>query len=359
MPCPRHFLHGASLAAILALSVAGCSTAAAPPTPTGHGFIEGAVEATEPQLHLAAIDVDGALTLLDLIEGDSAVIAELGEVDAASTDGRFVFAARDGALTVVDTGAWTVPHGDHSHYYLAEPRVVGTVAGDGTPGVTPGSAITAVRFDDETVLLDTAALGDGTLVETREHRSDLAAAIGDRPLLAADGFVGDTVCTEPAGTISTVVGTVIGCAEGALLATEDAPLELIPYPAAGRATSFEARKDRPTVAALVDGGVWLLDTRERSWTVLATEPLAQVVAVDDAAERVVALSIDGRVLTLDPATGATLASTEPLGSGTLTVDANRAYLNAAAAVSEIDYRDSVRIARSFDLDAAFLLETGR
>lgn len=356
MQHPRRLL----CAAILTAGLAGCSSAAAPAaTPTGHGYVEGAVEATEPQLHLAAIDPDGALTLLDLIEGDSAVIAELGAVTAATTDGRFVFAARPGTLTVVDTGAWTVPHGDHSHYYLAEPRVVGTVEGSGTPEVVPGRSVTAVRFADETVLLSTAALGDGRLDETRTAQADLVASIGEETLVAVDGSVDGTACTDPAGSITTVVGTVIGCAEGVLLATEDG-VELIPYPAAGRATSFESRAGRPTVAALVDGGVWLLDTRERSWTVLATEPLAQVVAVDDSAERIVARSTDGRVLTLDPVTGATLAGTEPLGTlGALTVDANRAYVAAPGLVYEIDYRDSVRIARTFELDAAFLAETGR
>jgi hypothetical protein len=119
----------------------------------------------------------------------------------------------------------------------------------------------------------------------------------------------------------------------------------------------------------------MLDTRERAWTRMPTDtPLLAVAAADDTGGNVVALASDGRFLTLDGETGATRAATEPLLTATvadatllagveLTVDASRAYLNAAAegVVFEIDYADGARIARSFEVPASplFFVETGR
>ena len=187
-------------------------------------------------------------------------------------------------------------------------------------------------------------------------------------------------CPDARGTITTRVGAVIGCADGALLATVadgELSLEHIPYPpgtTAAPATAFANREGRPTVAALAGGeGIWLLDTRERSWALLpAPAPLVQVTAVDDEAQHVLALADDGRVLVLDGITGALLAETPPLvaeslsrgdGEPLLIADDQRAYLNAPTEqrLYEIDFADAGRIAREFATDTtpAFVVETGR
>ena len=187
-------------------------------------------------------------------------------------------------------------------------------------------------------------------------------------------------CADARGTITTRVGVVIGCADGALLATLDSGevlIERIPYPAdasAPRAVAFAGRDGRPTVAAAAGGeGIWLLDTRERSWMLLPTEEAVTApTAVDDEAGHVLALSLDGRVLVVDGATGATFSRTEPLlaesvasGSGepAFVVDQHRAYLNAPAErlVHEIDFADGGRIARTFTMpsEPAFIAGTGR
>lgn len=318
-------------------------------------------------------------------------------------------------MTIIDTGVWTVDHEDHQHYYRAEARVVGAVEGEGAATFTSGSVITTVRFADsgETILLDTAALGTGEVDETGRIGSvpgdaGVAVPIGEtvattgadgslllsgtdgEPLAASSTSVAaaNTVldgCTAAAGAITTNVGVVIGCAEGALLAVVDRSssdadrvpaFETIPYPRAvgeaDRATSFHARPGRPTVAAVAGTtGAWLLDTRERSWSLLPTpSSLQSVASVDDRDHHVVALATDGTVLVLDGATGAvtgasaTIVTAADLRSGVqLEVDQNRAYVNSPTArtVSEVDYRDAARIARTFDFDAepAFLVETGR
>jgi hypothetical protein len=387
---------------LLLLATLGLTACASPaPADDGetrtHGYVEGAVEATEPQLTLATVDGTGSLGLLDLIEGSSSTIADVEGVTSVSTDGRYVFAsaAARGELTIVDTGVWAIDHEDHAHYYRAEPALIGTVEGEGEAVVSGGGAVTVVAFtgSGEGILLDREALDDGGVDEVARIDGELFVPVGD-VVLAASGddivaydSTGDTLdggapCASPAGTITTRVGVVFGCADGAVLVTGGAgalEFESIPYPDAvaadDRATEFRARPGRPTVAAVAGStGAWLLDTRERSWSRLVTEaPLLRVSAADDRDGNVVAVAADGRVLVLDPATGATLAATPPLLAATaadaallegveLAVDANRAYVNAPAegTVFEIDYADGARVAREFPAPTAplFLVQTG-
>jgi hypothetical protein len=384
----------AALIAGSLLLLTACSPDATPPAEAEkpHGYVEGAAELTEPQLTLATVDAAGELALLDLIDESVEAVGTIDGVTAVSTDGRFVFATGTEGVTIVDTGVWTVDHEDHSHYYRASPAVVGTVEGEGDAALTGGGTVTAITFaaSGESVLLDSAALGDGEIVEVDRLSADLVAPFGAATLVAADGMLtvrdqADTgiACADPRGTIATRVGVVVGCDDGAILATmaaETVSFEAVPYPAAvaeaERATEFRGRPGRPTVAALAGtSGFWLLDTRERSWALLPTEsPLLLVAAADDTDGHVVALASDGRILTIDGATGSTLAATGPLLAATvadpallagveLTVDANRAYVNAPAegAVYEIDYADGARVARTFETPDSpmYFAETGR
>lgn len=365
-----------------------------------HGAVEGAREVAEPQLHLTTIDADGAVAQLDLIQGSSAELGRIGAPSAVDTDGRYLFATTAGGVEIVDSGMWTWDHGDHFHYYRGEPTLLGTLPGDGPATVATGLLSTAgstgVFFHDsgEAVLLDNEALADG---EVRElFRVDagsydgLIAPLGDGALVTvadngavtgisyhdADGnAAGEQIpCTRASGTITTRVGVVVGCADGAVLATEtdgEPHIERIGYPkgtTAPRATTFEGRKSRPTVAALSGKtGIWLLDTRERSWTHLdAGVPLRQVVAVDDEDGHVLALDTTGRVRVFAAEGGKQLAMTEPLStseSAKIQLDQDRAYLNdpAKGVVHEIAYADEARIARTLETPTVpeFFAETGR
>lgn len=386
--------------AVALLALTGCAGAAEPvetPAPTEgaeHGAIAGAAEVSEPQLHLTTIDPEGSVSQLDLLDES---VTEIGAIDPASamtTDGRYLFASGSEGVTVVDSGMWTWDHVDHFHYYRATPSVVGTVPGEGDAVVattnlsTTGSTGLFFAQSGEAVLLDTEALSKGDAAERfrleLDPQAGVLAPIGSHAVLAADGIAqvldldgepsgAEAACTDPAGTIATRVGAVIGCAEGALLATADGDvvaLETIAYPdGAARATGFAGREGRPTVAALAgDQGIWLLDTRARSWTLLpAPAPLVQVTAVDDDAEHVLALAADGRVLVLDGG-GAQLAATEPLVDAaqpgvTLIADQQRAYLAAPAEqrLVEIDFADGARIARTFETPTqpAYTALTGR
>ena len=379
-----------------------------------HGYVEGADEMPEAQLNLTAIDRAGNATLLGLLDETSASLGSVAAPSSVSTDGRFVFAASadTGTLTVLDSGAWTVDHQDHVHYYSAKPRLAGTVTEKGEAVVEGGPSLTGVWFGDSGValLLDSEALGRGEIVETARLESapheGMVVPFSDGALATVAGSGGaasgvrainrdgETVegleaeCAELDGSITTNVGAIFGCADGALLATSvgdggidsGVDFEKIPYPEAvaptNRASDFDNRRGRPVVAAVSgDRGAWLLDTRARQWSFLPTEvPLAEVVAASDNDAHTVALARDGRVLLLDPATGATLASTEPLVASsladpelaagvTLQLDADRVYLNAPAdgVVYELDYGDGLRIARTLTVgsEPAFFAETGR
>ncbi|MGF6822168.1 hypothetical protein M2317_001072 [Microbacterium sp. ZKA21] len=399
-------LRFAAASGILLLTLAGCAAPAAPaPEPTsstttegdGHGRIEGARELAEPALHLTTIDVDGVVHHLDLLDEETSVLAEIEPVEDVVTDGRYLFGIREGSVTVIDSGVWTWSHIDHFHYYEAPAQVLGEVTGQGVASVATGDVGIGIRFDDEAVLLDAPALADGQLEEAFRipaARGGLVVPLtsgavmtdaggGASPSLrvvAADGStVGDGIpCENASGTITTVVGVVIGCADGAVMFTggDPAAVERIPYPegAAPAAMGFAAREARARVAAVAGStGVWILDTRQRSWTIQDVgEPIVQAAAIDDADGRVLALTADGAVLVL--ADGQVVARTEPLATASLAdaeaadgvkfvVDQNRAYLNGPIEQTmwEIDAADGARVARTFETAYAplHLAGTGR
>jgi len=390
---------------ILLLALAGCAATPEPPAGQadesvgdGHGEIAGAHELAEPALHLTTVDAEGDVHHLDLLDEDTEVIAEIEPIDDLVSDGRYLFGIRDGSVTVIDSGVWTWSHVDHFHYYEAPSRVIGDIEGSGLARVVPGETGTGILFDDEAVLIDTPSLADGGIVEhfrtPVEPHTGLVVPLVDGAVVTepdadgiaqtlrvvdAEGIAGESVpCANATGTITTVVGVVIGCADGAALSVAGDPSdwERIAYPesAAPPATDFAGRKGRPSVAALAGtNGAWLLDTRDRGWTFQDLgEEIVRVAAVGDDADRMLALTATGSVLVL--AEGEIVARTEPLveesladadlaAGVTFVVDQNRVYLNGPAehTMWEIDPADGARIARTFETTTApeHLSGTGR
>ncbi|MBF4992735.1 ABC transporter [Arthrobacter gandavensis] len=403
----RRFARSAAVLLTL-LAASGCAETPAPepnasdPTAeAGHGAVAGAAEVSEPPLQLLTVSEDGQVGMLDLINGGATALDPVQQPRDLSTDGRYGFITTDAGLEIVDSGSWSWDHADHFHFYRAEPRRVGQVPGNGPATVTGAELSTAgstgVYFagSGEAVLLDNQALSEGRITE--KFRLDLAAGgavvapLGDGAVISdggtlrfheADGTASETAapCADPAGAITTRAGVVLGCADGAVLATSDAgtvSFEQIPYPdgaltaAALPATAFDGRKGRPTVAAVAgEAGFWLLDTRQRSWQLIETEvPVVHVAAVDDASGSVVALGADGRVRVFLAGSGELVATTDPLVSGSaaaqarIAVDGQRAYLNnpPAGVVHELDYADGARVARTLQTSPVpdFFAEVGR
>lgn len=354
------------------------------PTAEGHGSHAGAEELGEPQSAILAIAADGTASLLDLATGEESAVGATGAPASLASDGRYAFVTTGSGVDIVDGGAWSWDHGDHFHFYRAEPRVSGSIAGSGavhitTPPLATRGATGLFFADGTAVAVDMAALDRGEIDEwfriDTGAESGVVAPAGAYAIVAANDearvyddsgeAVGEPVaCAEPSGAITTRVGTVIGCADGALLATTDAgpvDIERIPAPEGERATGFDGRKGRPTVSAVSgENAFWLLDTRARSWERVEVDArLTHVTAADDRDGNVVAIDAEGRVRVYGP-DGSDRGATEPIaGEGaTLVVDTSRAYLTdpASDTVYEIDYADGARIARELspgtDLAAA-------
>ncbi|WP_422934315.1 ABC transporter [Sinomonas sp. P47F7] len=414
---PRRIV--AALPVLLLFALSACSNAApsgyVPPSSTtpsgsGHGAVTGASEVAEPQLHLVAVDGTGNVGMLDLLGNSETKLGTVAPPSSTVSDGRYVFATTSKGVEIVDSGVWTWDHGDHFHYYRSTPALLGTVVGGGAPAVSTSTLSTAggtgLFFPEsgEAVLLDNASLSRGEIrerfrIKLPPHRG-LVVPVGDGAIVTTPDAEGKPAalqyytaegkplegaqadCSDGQGSIVTRIGAVVGCADGAVLITGqgDAPaLEKVPYPDAASAMAavkFDARKGRPTVAGMGGpSGVWLLSTRQRSWTWLPTPiPMVRASAVDDEQGHIVTLDDEGRVHVYIAKTGQEAGVTEPLlpkttltssslDSVSLTVDAQRAYLNAPTdgLVYEIDFADRARIARTLtpSVQPVFIAETGR
>lgn len=394
----------AVLALLLSLSACAPGPDAVPPGatthPDAHGIDAGAgVEVAAPALALAISDARGALTLLDLETEERSTLVEARDgIRGVFGDGRLVYRTHEAdgitAVEVIDTARWTVPHGDHSHSFRGEPEVLGTLDGSGEAHITAGERRATISFaGGEVILLAHDALGDGLDAAPRAT----ADAVGPVAVLAGRLLVptaaasievldaaGDPVpgaeapCARSSDVDATRVGTVFACAEGAVLFTREVggaiAAEVIPYPAdaVSPATILAGRADRPDLAGVVGAhGAWLLDVRQRTWTLLPSDAsLLRAAALGDDDSRTVAIDADGRVRVL-ASDGAVLARTEPLLAASvadpvlrdrvqLLVDAHHAYVTdpATGAVHEIDHGDG-RVTRTFtDLDPWFVQQVG-
>jgi hypothetical protein len=377
---PARLLSSIGLATGLALTATACSTGT--PSADGsagtarpHGYVAGASESQEPQLRLLAVSATGETALHDLLTEESTDLDGVDAPEHSATDGRFLVTSDADRTTIVDGGAWTVDHGDHTHYYAAEPRVVGTIDGGGRVEVHSSETMTTITWPDraEAVVLDREALGQGEVDETARIDASVLLPMGEQ-LVAADGgtvrvldadggatdATSEQACTDPEGGIVTRAGAVVGCADGAIVVDDAGETSFVALPdGAERPTAFAARAGRPTVAGLAgDTGFWLLDVRQGSWRLVLTErPLRAVVAVDDEDEHVVGVDDTGRVVVVTASSG-TVATTKALidsaAAPLLQVDAQRAYLAdpADATVHEIDFADGARVARTIELPVA-------
>ncbi|MDQ7806848.1 hypothetical protein Q5425_24165 [Amycolatopsis sp. A133] len=401
--------HGAAaLLAAASLTVAACGgerqNDAVPADASPHGYVEGAEETAEAQSRLVVADADtGAVRVVDLITGQVHPAGRVDGVRNIAGDGRFGYLTGAGdSVHVIDSGSWTVDHGDHVHYYRAPVREVGVAPGRTPLGVHSDPVVTAVSFPDGTTsLLDRAQLDAGSVVETakilREPHPSTAVPYGEHVLASvadpghrhARGVrvhdrrgkpVAEIAqpCPDLQGQAVTRRGVVFGCADGALLVTEKDSVfagEKIPYPRGvseqERATRFTHRPGGTTLAAAAgDDAVWLLDVGRRAWSHLETGPVTAVNAVGEGAP-VLALARDGVLRAFDIATGREQAQTRllpPEATGgaaapTIQVDTTRAYVNnpASGEVYEIDYNDNLRVARTLTVEgkASYVVETGR
>jgi hypothetical protein len=369
---------------------AGQDTAEASP----HGYVEGAEEATEPQLRLAVSDADsGTLTLVDLLTGDTVQTEDAAELHGS--DNRYLFTTGEETTTVTDSGVWTVDHGDHFHYYRSEPGTVGEV-----PAEEPGhvmSADTRVAFFDDATgdvkVYPRADMDDDVLepvtefsagahhgvavpfadqvVSTIAPEKDSAElpdtlAVFDEAGEKSD-LAGDATCTDIHGAATVRDAVLFACADGVLTVTEkDDPdtltSTLVPYPedADGRAWSLAAGRDLVGVP-FEGGGLGLLDPETGTWTVAPTDAPVTSAAVSPDDGSVLALDEDGTGYAVDPQSGGILADSSLVEVGrsgaegaSVVLGTERGYVSdpASGTVTELDVADGLRETREFDLGGA-------
>ncbi|WP_239934089.1 hypothetical protein [Streptomyces sp. CBG31] len=360
-----------------------------------HGYVEGAEEASEQQSRLVLADGEtGQVRVLDLITEDVTPLKKVSGVESLRTDGRFAYLGNGDATHIVDTGAWMVDHGDHVHYYRAKIRDVGTLKGQEITHVSSDPAVTAMSSSDgDHLLFDRKKLeggsvpkadtltgtADGSVVPYEEHLL-ITAAGADQDAVEVrdrDGGSASTLkepCAEVSGEAVTRRGVVFGCADGALLVSEDKgefTAEKIPYGtkvnASERAVDFHHRAGSTTLTATSgDDAVWVLDVTDRAWTRIETGPVTAVNTAGEGAP-LLALGEDGQLTAYDietkKATDHKKLLSKSGASASIEVDTTRAYVNDAAGrkVHEIDYNDHLRVARTFPLDftPTHMVETGR
>lgn len=94
-------------------------------------------------------------------------------------DERHVAISTTGGWTLLDAGAWTVPHGDHSHYYTTQPSISGVIFEAEIPGHVVAHDGYTVLFDDGTGRANafktsdwTTAMKSGRASSVREYAAD-------------------------------------------------------------------------------------------------------------------------------------------------------------------------------------------
>ncbi|KAA9393325.1 PQQ-like beta-propeller repeat protein [Kocuria coralli] len=394
--------------AILALGLSACGSsdpaAEAPPSMPSeagssasapHGYVEGAQEASEPQLRLAVHDgQDGSLEILDLLTEESVAEENGGsQTRIGAADNRYLFETdgEAGQVRVYDSGVWTVDHGDHVHYYTSGVSEVDEVSGDEPGHVVSHDASVAVFFDGDGAVkvYDRKPLEDGELTETMSIETGahhgLAVPFNDHVITTTpqdDGpdelpgelalysgggqpaeLSGQTDCSQIHGAGATSDAAAFACDAGVLTVDEDFGSTLQPYPeqAEGRAWTLTAGSDL-LIAPFEGSGLGLLDPATGSWTHVATgaEVISAGISPDDGTA--LALDADGVGYAIDPETGEILSSRELVQvpsdedeneesspAPTVAVDDERAYVSdpAGGRVLELDVADGLREARSF------------
>ena len=389
-------------------TVAGCATTSEPAAPPEevppHGYVEGAEETAEAQYRLVvADDATGAVHVLDLNTEEVHDAGTVAGVEDIVGDGRFAYiTSADRSVHLVDSGAWMVDHGDHVHYYRAQVRELGAFPGAEPTDAHSDPTVAAVSHVDGTVqLLDRGQLDAGVIAPTATisggpHRAyavpyheqvltsvaqpgrEYADAVEVRGRQGEPVAAINTPCPELQGSAVTRRGAVFGCADGALLVTEENGVfrgEKIPYPRPvaddERAREFTLRPGSSTLAAQAGNrGVWSLDLSKRTWAYLETGPIVSVNTVGEGAP-LLTLTADGVLHAFDTATGQETAQAPLLGAPlpadgpapVIQVDTARAYVNdpAGGTIYEIDYNDDLRVARTLTVPgtASHMVETGR
>ncbi|MCP2264288.1 zinc metallochaperone AztD [Promicromonospora thailandica] len=346
-----------SLAAVLPLLLLGaCATgdgaaagSASPSVTDAHeDEHEGEHDATEAQASTPrlAVTYDGGVLVLDAMS-----LEPVGEIALEgfarlnpAGDERHLLVSATGGFQALDLGTWAEAHGDHAHFWTAEPRLTDVRYDAAEPGHVVVHEGRTALFDDGSGLvrvIDSAHVADGdapvrehttpsahhgvavelsddTLVVsegTEEERTGIRVLDGDGEEIAASdecpGVHGEAVAADEA--------VVIGCEDGAVVyaggeitkveapdaygrignqaGTEASPIVLGDYK-----TDQDAELERPTRVSLIDtrdGSLELVD--------LPSSYTFRSLARGEEGEALV-LGTDGQLHVIDPESAEVTAS---------------------------------------------------
>lgn len=327
-------------AALSLLLVSACATegdaASESPSPEEHE----APEATEAQARTprVAVTYDGGVLVLDAMSLEQVGNIELEGFNRLNPAGdeRHLMVSTAGEFRALDLGTWAEAHGDHAHYWTAEPTLTDVAYEAGKPGHVVVHEGRTALFDDGSGLvrvLDSAHVAEADAV-AREHTTPsahhgVAVELTDDTLVVSEG-------TEEAATgirvldgdgeeiaasddcpgvhgeaVAADEAVLIGCQDGALLYTDgkitkvDAPdsygrignqagSEESPVVLGDYKTDEDAERERPTQVSLIDTRNGELELVE-----LPSSYTFRSLARGDDGEALV-LGTDGQVHVIDP-----------------------------------------------------------
>lgn len=358
-------------------------------------------EVLDPQPRLLFADAaEPRAVVYDLIVEEELASFALQQPDPIISASRFggqvavMSELTAGLAHVIDAGSWALGHGDHGHYYIDPPRLLGTLDLDAPSRSMHGPDRIAVSStaDGTSVVIDELRSLQGGELRSSELTVGVAGhAAGAVPLprgfvvapwpANGDGTAADEVALLDGGTpvsthdcpaLSALApvpdGAVVACADRllvGLLDEDDWQVSEIDLPGEmGDVAEIAGDVHQPFVAASDGRHLLLVDAGTAELVALVPLPAdaASAPHIDDDGWLLV-VTADGVVHQFDPATGQAIASSQ----ATVSLDAgeasprpavvggrDRAYVSSPGdgTILEFATNDDLRLARTFDVGGA-------
>ncbi|WP_028932682.1 YncE family protein [Pseudonocardia spinosispora] len=394
------------LTVTLAVTLAGCAGQPTGQPPGEEPRAEGETDRAVTRL-LVADGAQGRSTLLDLDTGATMATFEHAAPPALHTSpgGRFAFAVQGKAdvVEIVDGGAWTRSHGDHSHHYALPPKKLDLALHGAKPShlVEHGGRIAAFYDNDgRAEVFDAKSLPTGPLnpvaVSSTGPHHGVAVPFGANYLISLpapnpEDLPNGVALKDPAGAVlaesrncpelhgeAAMDETVLfACADGILTVTPGgvgAKFAKVGYPAGplgpeGDRRTFSLLVDKSRRAVLgklsTETGLVRLDLATSTMTEVPLPAGTSALDVAPAAGgAVLTVTEDGTLHKIDPTTGAVAAVvklTEPFrAAGEFTVPRPKLEVSgkqvfvsdpARGTVTELS-ADSLAVTRTLKVDGA-------
>jgi hypothetical protein len=355
-----------------------------------------ATEVSEPAPRLVVSDgADGSIRVIDLATEEQVTMLSVSEPARVYEVGRHVLAVQRemGRVDVLEGGAWSEPHGDHFHHFVADPAITeaGFDAEQPTHVVEHHGLVAVFNDGDGSVLvLDANHIGHSDAlvaeIDSGAAHHGVAVAVDDVVLVTTpvdgeplpDGVAvvdlasgeelarfGD--CPGLHGEAAVEAGVVFGCADGVLILSPGASgwtsTKVAKPDGVGdedRTGTLVAGHDEPYVIGnLGRSALVRVDVETGTATALPIPLPVASFAFDGEHGVILALTTDGSAHRVDPLTGEILQSLQlldafelPTGHGgppmpAISAYGNRAYVTdpTGGRVFELGISDELRLAR--------------